>query len=292
MTHVLEETPPKPLRRSSLSDVALETLAIMHDENCILTERIPAWFEAANLARMYEFQMLPNYGKRAEKTPFILQQRNIDAVVKAGLIEPLPLEDHRRFLNAKDGPYTRLFSITETGRQMLEASRQRLLRIQEDRVASYDQGRLVAIVNCDNFGMPAPGVSALCRVIRETPKRLYVTLLMNDRAWRNEKDDIANSSHPLLKGTELKGTETPRFVERQHVACDITSVAHYEQIRNATEDYREARMRANAQMEEEISQIRRRYDDRWKQSLAQLKDAYRPPEEDAAPSLSGNRPKR
>jgi len=286
MTHVLEKTTPKPLRRSSLSDVALETLAIMHDENCILTERLPAWFEAATLAPVYEFQLLPKYGKRAEKTPFVLQQRNIDAVVKAGLIEPLPLEDHRQFLIAKDGRYTRLFSITETGRQTLQASRQRLLRIQEDRVASYEQGRLVAIVNCDTFGV-LPGVSALCRVVRETSKRLYVTLLMNDRARPGEKEDIANSSHPLLKGVE-----TPRYVEREHVACDITSIAHYEQIRNAAEEYSEARMRAKEQMDEEIAQIRRRFHERDVQLLAQLKDAYPSPEEDAAPSLSGTRPKR
>lgn len=136
------------------------------------------------------------------------------------------------------------------------------------------------MANCGWRGERKPGVSALCKVIRETEQRLYVVPVINNYEGSLGKTErLPTEFHPLIRGNQKS-----KYVERSDVVAEVSSVEHYRQMLNATWAFQDSLKNATDQMQEEIAPIQQRFEQRRAQLMAQLEDECRPQEENSSPS--------
>jgi hypothetical protein len=281
----IEKAPRKAEKKISLSNGALELLATLADEGYLF------WFRDRMMwgnSISYVFLDPKTAVARAE-VPFSIIRTLIHRVIDLNLIERLSGKRIAALEASLDGHALEklrrrekgtLYAVTDEGRRVLEALRPQLLRIQEERAVPIDQGRLVAMANCGWRGEHKPGVSALCKVIRETAQRLYVVPVINSYEGSFGKTErLPTEFHPLIRGNQKL-----KYVERSDVVAKVSSVEHYRQMLNATWAFHESLKNANAQMQEEIAPIQQRFEQRRAQLLAQLEDECRPQEQDSSPS--------
>ncbi len=278
------KTPKKTGQKVSLSNGALELLATLADEGYLF------WFRDHMLfsdSISYDFIDPKTAVTRAE-VPFIINRVLVHRLIDLNLIGRLSSKGIATLEASLDAPALEairrrtkgsLYAITDEGRRVLEALRPQLLRIQEERSAPIDQGRLVAVADCDWGELRKPGVSALCKVIRETEQRLYVVPVIVNHGRFAQNDAPLDVFHPLIRGNRKS-----KYVERSDVVAEVSSVEHYRQMLNATWAFQESLKNATDQMQAEIAPIQQRFEQRRAQLLAQLEDGCRPQEENSSPS--------
>jgi len=280
----IEKAPRKAEKKVSLSNNAIELLAILADEGYLF------WLDSMPFTDSIAYDFLdPKTAVARAEVPFIINRSLVQRVRDLNLIRRISVNRVAALEASLEAPalealrrrsHGALYAITDEGRRVLEMLRPQLLRIQEERAAPIDQGRLVAVADCDWQGRRLPGVSALCKVIRETAQRLYVVPVINNHKTSLGKTErLPTEFHPLIRGTQKS-----KYVERSDVVAEVSSVEHYRQMLNATWAFQDSLKNATDQMQEEIAPIQQRFEQRRAQLLAQLEDECRPQEQNSSPS--------
>ncbi len=266
------------LRKRPLSDVALETLAAMVDEELLLVTSQHNSFEP----KFWSMRTLKTLGDRLH--PFIVDGKIFDALYRRKYIVRLSMEkmeDRLRTMAEAIGKapplagdhffswHEHLQGVSQDGRAALELERDRLVDIRASREVEPDDRRYLVTRRIEGYNRLAtlPGAGAVYRVMRETESRYYVTNLEEADGFPLPKQERWN---PLVQGRSPS-----QFIEKAHVLkVDITP-EHYSAMLRATQDFDESRARAASQMEAEMAPIRLRYAQLQEQQLAELEDGLR-----------------
>lgn len=147
-------------------------------------------------------------------------------------------------------------TITDEGRKIANEYRHELVaydKKQEEERAKIE--RLVISKNCNAWG-EQKRFAALCRVIKETPKRLYVELVKQESRY----------------GDPIRGSRNNRFIERDDVMVDNATEEMFDRLMKLESEQKEWNKSLNDQLQAELEPIRKRYEQRAKQGEARFED--------------------
>ena len=175
-------------------------------------------------------------------------------------------------LDDKDNPdnhwawYDHPYRITKAGIAMANAHRatyEENLRKEAEARAAVE--RYIVVSNQGKYGSRRR-YAALCRVTRETEKRIYVEQVSLESEGRKPYDDWVPS---------IEGHGNNKYVSRDKVVADGVTIAEYEAMRRVESAHIAWKADLKSQEDAELEEIRARYRQRREQNEMCFEDELR-----------------